>query len=334
MRLSVSLGLWQDRPPVEALETARAAEAAGYRELWIGEMATWDAFALGIAIGAGTSLSLTFGPLAVTVRDPATIAMGVASVATLTGRETRVALGTSSDVVVRGWHGRSRDRAATALEESAVAVRQLLDGAKSTVDGSVVGSQGYRLRLPAPKSPLTIAAFGPRALDVAARHADRMVVNLVSPAAAASLIQGLHSACERAGTAPPPVAAWVVGALEPSPSAIEQLRRGVVGYLAAPGYADMFPRGGFRRAGRLRAHPPAPARGAGGGAGRSDRGGGPARFAGRHHAEDRRLRGGGRRRTGDRPGDFGRRSGWRPDPRRVFFRGRCRSGVTPFDAWA
>ncbi|WP_410615738.1 LLM class F420-dependent oxidoreductase [Amycolatopsis sp. lyj-109] len=246
MRLSVSLGLWQDRPPEEALETARAAEAAGYPELWIGEMATWDAFALGTAIGATTSrISLTFGPLAVTVRDPATIAMGVASVAALTGRATGVALGTSSDVVVRGWHGRSRDRAATALAESAVAVRQLLTGEKSTVDGQVVGSQGYRLRLPAPKTPLTIAAFGPRALDVAARHADRMVINLVSPAAAATLVRGLREAASRIGATPPPVAAWVIGAADPGPAELEQLRRGVVGYLAAPGYADMFRAAGF-----------------------------------------------------------------------------------------
>ncbi|MGW4063768.1 LLM class F420-dependent oxidoreductase [Amycolatopsis sp. NPDC004747] len=246
MRLSVSLGLWQDRPPEEALETARAAEAAGYPELWIGEMATWDAFALGTAIGAATSrISLTFGPLAVTVRDPATIAVGVASVAALTGRSTGVALGTSSDVVVRGWHGRSRSRAATALAESAIAVRQLLAGEKSTVDGQVVGSRGYRLRLAAPKSPLTIAAFGPRALDVAARHADRMVVNLVSPAAAATLVRGLNAAAARAGTTPPPVAAWVVGAADPGPAETEQLRRGVVGYLAAPGYADMFRAEGF-----------------------------------------------------------------------------------------
>ncbi|MDX3189927.1 LLM class F420-dependent oxidoreductase [Streptomyces sp. MN03-5084-2B] len=246
MKLSVSLGLWQDRPPEEALDTARAAEAAGYPELWIGEMATWDAFALGTAIGAVTSrISLTFGPLAVTVRDPATIAMGVASVASLTGRTTGVALGTSSDVVVRGWHGRSRERAATALAESAVAVRQLLSGEKSTVDGQVAGSQGYRLRLPAPKSPLTIAAFGPRALDVAARHADRMVVNLVSPAAAATLVRGLREAASRLGRTPPPVAAWVVGAADPGPAELEQLRRGVVGYLAAPGYADMFRAAGF-----------------------------------------------------------------------------------------
>ncbi|WIV52673.1 LLM class F420-dependent oxidoreductase [Amycolatopsis nalaikhensis] len=259
MKLSVSLGLWQDRPPEEALETARAAEAAGYPELWIGEMATWDAFALGTAIGAATSrIALTFGPLAVTVRDPATIAMGVASVAALTGRATGVALGTSSDVVVRGWHGRSRSRAATALAESAIAVRQLVSGSKSTVDGSVVGSQGYRLRLAAPNSPLTIAAFGPRALEVAARYADRMVVNLVSPAAAASLVRGLRAAAARAGTTPPPVAAWVVGAADPGQAELEQLRRGVVGYLAAPGYADMFHAEGFGELvdfARTRPHP-------------------------------------------------------------------------------
>jgi alkanesulfonate monooxygenase SsuD/methylene tetrahydromethanopterin reductase-like flavin-dependent oxidoreductase (luciferase family) len=101
------------------------------------------------------------------------------------------------------------------------------------------------LRLPAPKSPLTIAAFGPRALDVAARHADRVVVNLVSPAAAETLVRGLHAAAGRAGTPPPPVAAWVVGAADPAPAAVGQLRRGVVGYLAAPGYAEMFRAAGF-----------------------------------------------------------------------------------------
>jgi alkanesulfonate monooxygenase SsuD/methylene tetrahydromethanopterin reductase-like flavin-dependent oxidoreductase (luciferase family) len=41
------------------------------------------------------------------------------------------------------------------------------------------------------------------------------------------------------------MAAWVVGAVDPSPAALEQLRRGVVGYLAAPGYADMFRAEGF-----------------------------------------------------------------------------------------
>ena len=85
LSLSVSLGLWQDRPAEEALLTARAADDLGYPELWVGEMATYDAFALATAIGlATTRIRLTVGPLAVAVRDPMMIAMGAASVAGLT----------------------------------------------------------------------------------------------------------------------------------------------------------------------------------------------------------------------------------------------------------
>src|SRR5205085_9325583 len=104
----VSLGLWQDREPLEALETARWAEELGYDELWIGEMATFDAFALGAAIAARTErIPLTVGPLAVAVRDPMALALGTASVAALGGgRRVGLALGSSSPVLVAGWHGR------------------------------------------------------------------------------------------------------------------------------------------------------------------------------------------------------------------------------------
>ena len=104
----VVLGYWQDRSPEENLDVAVRADALGYRELWIGEMATYDAFALATAIGLRTPrIGLTIGPLAVAVRTPVSVAMGVASVAALVGRPVGVALGTSSDVVVEEWHGRS-----------------------------------------------------------------------------------------------------------------------------------------------------------------------------------------------------------------------------------
>jgi alkanesulfonate monooxygenase SsuD/methylene tetrahydromethanopterin reductase-like flavin-dependent oxidoreductase (luciferase family) len=54
-RLSVSLGLWQDRPAAEVVRTAQAADALGYGEIWIGEMATFDAFALGAVVAERTS---------------------------------------------------------------------------------------------------------------------------------------------------------------------------------------------------------------------------------------------------------------------------------------
>jgi len=268
--LSVSLGLWQDRPAAEVVRTAQVADALGYGEIWIGEMATFDAFALGAVVAERTTrAALTIGPLAVAVRDPVMIAMGAGSLAELTGRTVNVALGSSSPVLVQQWHGRRRERTALALAESATAVRTLLDGGKADVAGEVIRTRGFRLRTRAPSSPLTIAAFGRGAVKVAARHADRMVINLVTPKSAARLVEMLHDECRAAGRPVPPVAAWVAAVVSPavagpvvSPAVagpvvgtgvagpvvgtgVEQLRRGLVAYMSAPGYGEMFAEAGF-----------------------------------------------------------------------------------------
>ncbi len=258
--LSVSLGLWQDRPAAEVVRTAQVADALGYGEIWIGEMATFDAFALGAVVAERTErAALTIGPLAVAVRDPVMIAMGAGSLAELTGRTVNVALGSSSPVVVRQWHGRRQERTALALEESATAVRALLDGGKADVQGQVIKTSGYRLRTRAPGTPLTVAAFGGGAVRVAARQGDRMVINLVTPKSAARLVQLLHDECRAAGRPIPPVAAWVAACVDPSPGGIEQLRRGLVAYMSAPGYGEMFAEAGFADVVRFARTSPHPA---------------------------------------------------------------------------
>ena len=278
----MSLGLWQDRPAGEVVRTAEVADALGYGEIWIGEMATFDAFALGAVVAGRTSrAALTVGPLAVAVRDPVMIAMGAGSLAELTGRTVNVALGSSSPVVVEQWHGRRQERTALALAESATAVRALLDGGKADVRGEVISTRGFRLRTRAPGTPLTIAAFGRGAVKAAARHADRMVINLVTPKSAARLVQMLHDECRAAGRPMPQVAVWlatVVGqdrtgsgggtgsgteagsgtGAGPAAESVEQLRRGLVAYLSAPGYGEMFAEAGFGevvRLARARPHP-------------------------------------------------------------------------------
>jgi len=59
MRLEVSLGLWQDRPPEEVIRTAAFVDSLGYPALWVGEMATWDAFVLAAHV-AGRSAGATW----------------------------------------------------------------------------------------------------------------------------------------------------------------------------------------------------------------------------------------------------------------------------------
>ncbi|MEV6279040.1 LLM class F420-dependent oxidoreductase [Nocardia sp. NPDC051832] len=244
--LSVSLPYWQDRDPLEALAVADAADKLGYHQLWVGEMATFDAFALASAIGnrAG-GIPLCLGPFAVDVRTPATIAIGSASVAALTGRQVDVAIGTSSTVLVEQWHGRQRRNPARHLEESALILRGLLAGEKVDFTGRVESTRGYRLRLDAPRSTLTIAAFGARALACAAKTADRVVLNLVTPAQVRRCVEVIRNVAEHENRPAPKVAVWVTAAVDPEPEMTATVRRGIVGYLAAPGYGEMFVEAGF-----------------------------------------------------------------------------------------
>jgi probable F420-dependent oxidoreductase len=261
MKLSVVTPLWQDRPAAENLDVALTADRLGYSELWIGEMATYDAFAFATAAGLKTrQIALTVGPLAVSVRTPMTMAMGVASVADLSGRQTNLALGASSTVVVEHWHGRERARTARHLDETARVVRALLNGDKVDFSGEMAACRGYRLRLDAVNGPLTVAAFGPAAVRVAGRRADRMLLNMVTPASLARLREAASAAAAEAGRPAPQVAVWLSCAIDPDEEAIQQLLRAIVGYLAAPGYAEMISAAGFAELvefARTRPHPKA-----------------------------------------------------------------------------
>jgi len=259
MKFSVVTPLWQDRPAAENLDVAIAADRLGYPELWIGEMATYDAFAFATAVGHKTQqIALSIGPLAVGVRTPMTMAMGIASVADLTGRQAGLALGASSTVVVEHWHGRARARTARQLDETAQIVRGLLAGEKVDFSGETASCRGYRLRLAALHSPLTVAAFGPAAVRVAARRADRMLLNMVTPQSLGRLRGELVAAAEAAGRPVPRLAVWLTCAVDPEPAAIQQLLQAIVGYLAAPGYAEMISEAGFAglvEFARTRPHP-------------------------------------------------------------------------------
>ena len=56
----------------------------------------------------------------------------------------------------------------------------------------------------------------------------------------------------------PPVAVWLATVVDPSEAGIEQLRRGLVAYMSAPGYGEMFAEAGFGdvvRFARTKPHP-------------------------------------------------------------------------------
>jgi len=239
--VGVVLPYWLDRPDGEAVEIAVEADRLGFPTLWIGEMVTFDAFALATAIGLRTGgIALRVGPLAAGVRSPVALALGVSSVAELTGRRVDLALGASSPAIVTGWHDRPWAGAAPRMRETVRAVRELLAGRRIDVDGDHVRAHGFRLRQPVPEAGVTVAAFGPAMLRVAAEEADEVVLNLVTPEQVARVREVVDAHAARAGRPRPRLSVWVTAALEPGPDAIRQVSQQLALYLRAPGYAEMF----------------------------------------------------------------------------------------------
>ncbi|MCS7481056.1 LLM class F420-dependent oxidoreductase [Umezawaea endophytica] len=241
MSTGVVLPYWLDRPDGEAVEIAVEADRLGFGTVWVGEMATFDAFALATAIGLRTKdIRLRVGPLAAGVRGPVALALGVSSVVALTGRQVDLALGASSPAIVAGWHDRPWAGAAPRMREAVRAVRSLLGGERLSVDGAHVRSHGFRLREPVPGAEVSVAAFGPAMLRVAAEEADEVVLNLVTPEQVARVREVVDGHAAKAGRAAPRLAVWVTAAVDPGPNALRQVSEQLALYLRAPGYAEMF----------------------------------------------------------------------------------------------
>lgn len=234
MRVGAVVPYWLGRPAEEALEVVRVAERASLDEVWIGEMLSYDAFALaGAAAVATSSIRLVVGPLPVTVRTPVGIAMGVAGLQALAGADrVGLALGASTAAVAAGWHGREWDRLPGRMAATLDVVRSVLAGERTDHRG-LAPSHGFRLGIPAAVPEIGVAAFGPRMRAVAAEAGDRLVLNIVTPDAVADLVGDL------------PTTVWVTAGLEPSAEAMAGLRRQLALYLAAPGYGEMLARAGF-----------------------------------------------------------------------------------------
>ena len=171
--------LFRPEWPPEALPAfARAAEQAGFAELWVVE----DCFLAGgptmavAALGATTRLDVGIGLLPVTLRNPALAAMEIAGAARLHPGRLTVAFGHGVEAWMRQIRARPPDRL-VALEETVAAVRRLLAGETVTEHGGHVELDDVRLgHPPEPPPDLLVGTTGPRGMAVAGRVADGVLL--------------------------------------------------------------------------------------------------------------------------------------------------------------
>lgn len=169
----------------EYLALARAAEAAGFDSIWLGdhllyrgdgrpERGPWEAWTLLAALAAVTE-RVTLGPLVACAgfHPPGVLAKMAATIDEVSGGRFVLGLGAGWNRTEFDAFGIPFDRRVSRFEEAFAIVRGLLAGERVTLDGRFWQAQEAVL-LPPPhrRVPLMVGSNGPRVLGITLPHVD------------------------------------------------------------------------------------------------------------------------------------------------------------------
>jgi probable F420-dependent oxidoreductase len=169
----------------EYVAMARAAEAAGFDSIWVGdhllyrgdggpERGPWEAWTLLSALAAVTE-RVRLGPLVACAafHPPGLIAKMAATIDEVSGGRFVLGLGAGWNEEEFAAFGIPYDRRVTRFEEAFTIVRGLLAGERVTVAGRYwQAEEAVLLPPPARRTPLMIGSNGPRVLGIALPHVD------------------------------------------------------------------------------------------------------------------------------------------------------------------
>ncbi|CCQ15079.1 Luciferase-like monooxygenase [Rhodococcus sp. AW25M09] len=167
----IGVVLRPEMAPEALIDAARAADAAGVDEVWIWE----DCFYSGgvstaaMILAATNRVSVGIGVLPTPMRNVASTAMEIATVARIHPGRLRVGLGHG----VQSWMDQIGGRVhspLTLLSEQMAALTSLLAGETVTVHGRYVSLDDVRLNWPPQQPPpLLVGATGPKTLALSGR---------------------------------------------------------------------------------------------------------------------------------------------------------------------
>lgn len=216
--MSVGVVFRPQQPPEELAGVVRAADAAGVPELWLWE----DCFLEGGLTAAAAALAWSerlrvgVGLLPVPLRNPALLAMEIATLARLWPDRVVATLGHG----VAEWMaqvGAAAESPMTLLREYADAVRDLLDGHRVDVAGRYLRLDQVALDWPPPRRPLLlVGARGPRSIRLAGEVADGVLLDSVADAPRVRAARGLVDEGRAASARPGRAVVQVYTELDPA----------------------------------------------------------------------------------------------------------------------
>ncbi len=185
------------------------AEDLGYDSLWVTERYFHEeTFALlGFLAAATQRLRLGVGVVNPYTRHPALLAMGAATLDRISGGRIMLGMGRSDRFVMQDRMGIPYTRPRDTLEAAVTHMRALLAGERLNTDEDAASfhlhNVGLALQPVQTPLPIYLAAIGPKALQLAGRVADGVVLNAYVPTAYVRYaVSEIRAAAQAAGRDP------------------------------------------------------------------------------------------------------------------------------------
>lgn len=187
-------------------EYAELAEAAGCESLWVTERYFHEETftLLGFLAAVTRTIKLGVGVTNPYTRHPALLAMASATLDRLCGGRFILGLGRSEHAVIEQRMGIPYGPPRATLEEAVGMIRALLAGQRVNTTGRLTLRDARLAITPVQRAlPIYVAAIGPRALRLAGRVADGVLLNAyVPPAYVRYAVHEIRQAAQAAGRDP------------------------------------------------------------------------------------------------------------------------------------
>ncbi|MEW6043534.1 MAG: LLM class flavin-dependent oxidoreductase [Thermoproteota archaeon] len=159
-----------------------AQKSAKYKThtIWVPETWGMENFAMLSAVAQRTTSNIGSSIVNIYSRSPALVAMGAATIDTISNKRLILGLGTSSIPIVEGLHGYKFEKPLKRMHEYVEIIRLVLSGQKINYSGEIFSLKGFSLLIKPPRQsiPIYIAAINKKMVELTWKIADGVIFYL------------------------------------------------------------------------------------------------------------------------------------------------------------
>lgn len=159
-----------------------AQKSAKYKThtIWVPETWGMENFAMLSAVAQRTTSNIGSSIVNIYSRSPALVAMGAATIDTISNKRLILGLGTSSVPIVENLHGYKFEKPLRRMREYVEIIRLVLSGQKINYSGKIFSLKGFNLLIKPPRQniPIYVAAINKKMVELTWEIADGVIFYL------------------------------------------------------------------------------------------------------------------------------------------------------------